>query len=559
MRRRTRIRTALTAGGVRAVSLLTALMGLVNLISATLPALHERSVLLRPVLPLEVRYGSHLATALAGFALLTLAQHLWRRKRTAWALCIAALFVSAVSHLLKGLDWEEATLAVLLIAWLGALRSQFWARSDAPTMRQGVRVLAVAFLFTLAYGVAGFYLLDRHFRVDFGFRDAVLQTVAMFTEFSDPGLEPVTRHGRWFVESLYTVAAGTGGFALFALLRPVLHRERANHSERTRARAIVEEHGRSSLARFLLFDDKSYWFSEGGSVIGFTVVGRACVALGDPIGPRDDAARAIRGFRDFCAVRDWSPAFYQTLPDYLTAYRDAGFETLCVGAEAVVDVRSFTLAGGANKSLRGGVGRLRKAGFTTDVLAPPHDAALISELSAVSDEWLRAQKGREKRFSLGWFDEAYLQDGPLLVVRTPDGAICAFANIIPEYQIRETTIDLMRRSPSIAPNGVMDLLFVALIEWARGDGGVGESAADCFDTLNLGLSPLAGVGDQEGDPATERAVRFIYEHVNQFYNFKGLYEYKNKFQPEWQPRYLIYDQPTDLLPAVLAVIRADNQ
>ncbi len=557
MRRRTGLKSALAGGSVRAAALLTAVMGLVNLVSATLPALHERVILLRPVLPLEVRYGSHLATALAGFALLMLAQSLWRRKRAAWLLCIAALLVSATSHLLKGLDWEEATLAVVLAGWLVSLRSQFWARSDAPTMRQGVRTLAVSFLFTLAYGVAGFYLLDRHFRVDFGLRDAVLQTVAMFTEFSDPGLEPVTHHGRWFASSLYVVAAGTGGFALIALLRPVLHRERATASDRARARAIVEAHGRSSLARFLLFDDKSYWFSEGGSVIGFAVSGRVCVALGDPVGPREDARAAIRGFRAFCAVRDWSPAFYQTLPDYLDDYRAAGFETLCVGAEAVVDVHAFTLAGGANKSLRGGVGRLQKAGYETELSVPPHPAAVMAELSAVSEEWLRAQKGREKRFSLGWFDEAYLQDGPVMAVRTPDGAICAFANIIPEYQIRETTIDLMRRDSS-APNGVMDLLFVALIEWARGERGDGLDEAARFATFNLGLSPLAGVGKNIRDPAAERAVGFIYQHVNQFYNFKGLFDYKNKFHPAWRPRYLAYDGPAGLLPAALAVIRADN-
>lgn len=31
----------------------------------------------------------------------------------------------------------------------------------------------------------------------------------------------------------------------------------------------------------------------------------------------------------------------------------------------------------------------------------------------------------------------------------------------------------------------------------------------------------------------------IFDKSNHFYNFKGLYQYKNKFQPEWESRYLV--------------------
>ncbi len=79
--------------------------------------------------------------AMAGFALLLLALSLWRRKQIGWVLTVTILAISIPTHLIKGLDYEEAVLA--------------------------------AMGFTLAYGVLGFFLLDRHFQVNFGLWEAV--------------------------------------------------------------------------------------------------------------------------------------------------------------------------------------------------------------------------------------------------------------------------------------------------------------------------------------------------------------------------------------------------
>jgi phosphatidylglycerol lysyltransferase len=97
-------------------------------------------------------------------------------------------------------------------------------------------------------------------------------------------------------------------------------------------------------------------------------------------------------------------------------------------------------------------------------------------------------------------------------------------------------------------NGVIDFLFVSLFHWARTQG---------YATFNLGLSSLAGVGDAAGDPIIERALHYIYEHINQFYNFKGLHAYKEKFHPQWSPRYLVYPGGTSLIAVVFALIQAD--
>ena len=200
----TTARPSLEAWGVRVVALLTAVMGVVNLFSAIIPAVHSRMVIIRDIFPMEVLHGTRLAAALAGFALLLLAGSLWRRKRTAWLLTVLILVGSIAVNLVKGLDYEEASLDALLIVFLLLLRSNYHADSDRPSVRQGLVVLAWAFGFTLAYGTLGLNLLDRHFKIHFGFWGALQQTLVMFTTFNNPSLLPVTGFGRYFVFSIYS-------------------------------------------------------------------------------------------------------------------------------------------------------------------------------------------------------------------------------------------------------------------------------------------------------------------------------------------------------------------
>ncbi|HVP15367.1 MAG TPA: phosphatidylglycerol lysyltransferase domain-containing protein, partial [Terriglobales bacterium] len=329
---------------------------------------------------------------------------------------------------------------------------------------------------------------------------------------------------------------------------PVLLRGPSGPHERARAAAIVEAHGRSSLARLALLDDKSFYFSPGGSVVSFVVKARVGLALGDPIGPAEDAAAAIRGFAGLCARNDWRPAFYQVMPGMLDAYHAAGLDSLCVGHEAIVDLAGWSLEGRPMKPLRGAVHRLERAGARVEVHEPPLADELVDELRDVSEEWLATMRGSEKRFSLGWFDEPYIRSGPVATVVSAAGAVRAFANLVTEYRLDELTADLMRYRRNVE-SGTMDYLFAGLFRWAQTRG---------YATFNLGLSPLAGIGEHPGSPAFERALRFIFEHMNRFYSFQGVHAFKEKFQPRWEPRYLIHSSAASLPAVALALILADS-
>ena len=530
-------------------SLLTGLVGIVNLVSAVAPGLPGRIDWLRQIFPFAARASGHLFTAMTGFFLLTLAANLLRRKRLAWLMVVVLLVVSIISNLVKGFDYEEGLLSAVLLAQLLLTRNFYTAQSDRPSTIQGLRVLIGALLFTLAYGTMGFFWFDKHSNQTFTLTGAVVQTLAIFFTADNAGLAPTHRFGKFFVDSIYTVGITTALYALWMLLRPVIFRTAAPDEDRRRAQQIVEQYGHSSLARFTLLDDKSYYFSPSGrSVVAYVPKGRGAIALGDPIGPKEDMAESIVGFQQFCDRNDWQPAFYQTLPEDIETYQNLGFQTLKIGEEAVVDLDAFTLQGKAGKNLRTSMNKFGKLGYSVQFYKPPISADLLQELRAISDQWLAHMEGAEKKFSLGWFDDDYLRDCEIAVVQNKEGKPIAFANIIPEYQNPEATIDLMRHQSEIE-RGTMDFLFVSLFQHFKERG---------FKGFNLGLAALSGVGEAEGSTRMEKGMHYLYEHLNQFYNFQGLRSYKDKFHPHWESRYIVYPRITALPDVAVALVRADS-
>jgi phosphatidylglycerol lysyltransferase len=265
-------------------------------------------------------------------------------------------------------------------------------------------------------------------------------------------------------------------------------------------------------------------------VIAYVYSNRTAVVLGDPIGPEADTLLIIQAFQEFCKQNDWLLTFYQTLPQTLEIYHQAGMKEIKIGEEAVVDLTGFSMKGGEVKSLRTSVNKLERLGFSCHISQPPHEDVLFDQLKEISNEWLAERKSKEMKFSLGWFDRDYLNTTLIEYVEDPDRRVVAFANLVDEYQNRELAVDLMRHKNEI-PAGTMDYLFVNLLLEAQKRG---------YERFNLGLSGLAGVGELKTDPVVERAMHYIYTNVNLAYNFKGLHSFKEKFSPNWQPRYLIY-------------------
>lgn len=300
--------------------------------------------------------------------------------------------------------------------------------------------------------------------------------------------------------------------------------------EMGRAAEVIHQADRRVEDAFLaLLGDKRFlWSDSGRSFLMFGVQGRAWIAAAEPVGREAEfdelASRFVTTAR---RGRAW-PAFYavsEAAAQRLARYRLTRHK---VGERAVLDLAAFSLAGRDRRNLRNDRNRALKAGCRLEVVPPgPLDAGLAAELRAVSDRWLARRGGVEKTFSLGRFDGEYLSHFHLAVVRRGTQAV-AFANVWPLTDL--VTLDLMRYADEEEPGGGMDFLLVELSLWAQANG---------FRWLDLGLAPLAGLVDVPAPSAVARLGAFVYARGGRFYNFEGLRAYKDKFDPLWQPAYIV--------------------
>ncbi|MGY3233090.1 phosphatidylglycerol lysyltransferase [Luteibacter sp. HA06] len=492
---------------------LTLIAGAVLLFSGATLAIPGRMEILRGFVPLPLVEVSHFLSSVVGMLLLILARGLQRRLDAAYVLTLVLLIVGAVLSLLKGIDYEEATLLSLLALALAPAHRHFYRR--ASLFRAS---------FSIGWMVAIAAVLGcSTWLVFFSFKH-VEYSNNLWWEFS-------FHHGGAprALRALVGATAVVMLFALANLIRPVRTR-RALPDDADLARAMPLLKGFSSAqAHLALVGDKMLMFApEDRAFIMYDIEGRSWVAMGDPVGESEDARRElVWRFREECEHAGGWPLFYQVRPEDLDLYLEVGMSLLKIGEEARVRLETFNLDGKSKKTLRGTVNKLARDGLRMEIVPIEGVPALLPRLKVISDAWMRDKKVREKRFSLGLFDERYLARTPMAVVWQGDEPV-AFANVFVTTSKEEASVDLMRHLPD-GPSGIMDFLFIELMVWAKAEG---------YRWFNLGMAPLSGLQNRRTAPLWSRFGAMVFGRGERFYNFRGLHRYKDKFDPEWEPRYI---------------------
>ena len=491
---------------------LTFLAGALLLFSGATPAVEERLAFLDRFLPLAVLEVSHLAGSLIGLGLLVLSRALFRRVQGAYHITVWLLVAGILASLLKGLDFEEATLLALVLGVLALGRRAFYRPTAILSERfTPVWIASIAGVVALALWLG----MVSNRRVEYSHE-------LWWTFALDANAPRVLR------ASLSIVVLGIA-YVLLNMLRPARPEPAvAGADELERARALIARCD-STLANAALSGDKRLLFSDAGSTfLMYQIAGRSWVALGDPVGAREGAEELVWRLREMSDHHGGDTVFYQVGADRLALYVDLGLAALKIGEEARVPLEGFSLEGAARADLRQAHRRAQRDGASFEVVPPAGVEALLPELKRVSDAWLQAKSTGEKRFSVGAYSPQYLRQFPLAVVRA-EGALAGFANLWTTATRAELSVDLMRFGPE-APRGTMDYLFIELMLWGRSAG---------YRSFNLGMAPLSGLETHPLAPAWHRVGNFIFRHGEHFYNFEGLRRYKAKFDPAWEPRYLV--------------------
>lgn len=456
--------------------------------------------------------GGTLASAVAGVALIIVSQGLARRVSSAWWFAIGALLAGAVASLLNDFGFENAAFlgagALLLLPFRKAFdrpgrltAGVFDTRWFATVI--GVGVAAAAFFFFVHKSVP--YSND------------------LWSEFTHDSNTPRALRAGLAATALMFF------FGIYLLTRPIRRKpsEEARPEVMSQA-AVLCDMSEDPQAWLSQTGDKRFLCSETGKAfIMYAVRGGSWIALGDPVGDRAEFEALVWSFADQAARSNARPVFYEVSARNLGLWVELGLTLHKVGEEAVVRLPEFSLAGGRFKTMRAAMNKRQRDGYEFTMLTSSHTPELIAELRAISDAWLGGKTGREKGFSVGRFDPDYLALFDISVVRK-DGRIVAFANILASKGGAHLAVDLMRYLPEEA-SGLMEYMFLSLIEHYKAKGAL---------EFSLGTAPLSGLSERSVARSWNRFGRLIYRHGGAFYNFEGLRTFKQKFQPDWRPRYL---------------------
>jgi phosphatidylglycerol lysyltransferase len=522
------------------------LLGLLNITIAALAVPFVGFAQFHHLVPGDIVNGGRFILVILGILLVATAPGLWTGKRVAWGIALACASGSVLAHSIKNVNVLGMGAGIAMIVILATARRDFPARSDPPTARRGLIMLVGGLAFVYIYSTLGLYFLDREFVHSIPFVQALKDSLRLMFILPATEAAPKTRHGSWLVDSVRVAFLFVMVLGILQLVRPVIYRAYTTRRERERVRDLLQRYADSSIAYFALLPDKLYFFSDSGNaVIAYKTVGANAIAMGDPIGDQTEFLKLLSAFLEYCDLNGWACAFHQARPKYLGLYETHNLKRLKIGEEAVVPTAEFSLEGHEMKRLRSTLARFEREGYRTEVLSPPHDAALLRRLREISDEWLALGKRRERTFTVGYFDEALLQECDIMVAPAPDGQIVAFASIIPSYNMPEGNFDMVRYSGEL--HGLSDFLHVALIKYFREQGRPG---------MNLGLAPFSGIERGEARSPVGRAMRLLYSYGGFLFRAKGLREFKGKFRPRWEPRYLIFGSDLELPGIALAVARA---
>jgi phosphatidylglycerol lysyltransferase len=428
------------------------------------------------------------------------------------------------ASLLEGFDYEEATLLFLVLLALRRARPGFSRRAAFFETRFSAPWLAALAGAVTASVWIGFFAFKH---VDYSNQ--------LWWQFELHG------EASRFLRASVGAAVALLLVSVARLIRHAPHAVVVPTSDDLVDAARAIDRQSATTPNLVFLRDKALLFDEAREAfVMYGVQGRTWVAMGDPIGAPSAVPGLIQAFLEKCEDFGGVPVFYEIGPEYMHRYADLGMTFAKLGEDAKVDLESFTLEGGRAARFRQSSRRLEREGGTFRVVPATEVGELMGQLRAVSDDWLRHKAGAEKGFSLGVFDEAYLRRFPVAVVEQR-GEVVAFSNLWLGSHHIELSLDLMRYAED-APKGVMEALLVHLMAWGKAEG---------YRRFSLGMAPLSGFVASPQATLWNRLGALVYRHGESLYGFQGLRAFKERFNPEWEPRYVAY--PGGLrLPRILA-------
>ncbi|MEV6740136.1 phosphatidylglycerol lysyltransferase domain-containing protein [Streptomyces sp. NPDC051104] len=536
------------------------LVGVLDIAGGVFPRFrHSRMHRMAEVLPGSFGPFAAALSLSAGVLLLLLAHGLRRRKRRAWRAAVLLLPAGAVSEYVYRHSLVGVLIAVALLVPLLRHRGEFAA---LPDPRSRWRALANFILMGAGSVGLGLVIVSVHSHRMVG--DPSLSDRlehVLYGLFGFEGPVDYTGNTSWTVGfSLGALGLITAITTIYLAFRPEHPAAQLTEEDEGRLRALLDKHGsRDSLGHFALRRDKAVVFSPSGkAAVTYRVVSGVMLASGDPIGDVEAWPGAIERFMDEAKAHSWTPAVVgcsETGGEVWT--RETGLDALELGDEAVVDVKDFSLSGRAMRNVRQMVKRIERAGYETRVRRIRDlGEGELERIRRAAEDWRGTDTERGFSMALGRVGDP--ADGDCLIATAhkadaeagPYGDLKAVLHFVP-WGTDGASLDLMRRDRSADP-GMNELLIVAALQAAPKFG---------IERVSLNFAMFRSAlarGEKIGAGPVLRAWRGLLVFLSRWFQIESLYKFNAKFQPRWEPRFMVYASTRDLPRIGFAVMQAEG-
>lgn len=314
------------------------------------------------------------------------------------------------------------------------------------------------------------------------------------------------------------------------------------------ARSDVED----SLAYFATRRDKAVVFAPSGkAAVTYRVEMGVCLASGDPIGMKEAWPHAIDAWLRLADQYGWAPAVMGASEIGATAYRRAGLSALRLGDEAILETRTFSLAGPEMKQVRQAANRLAKQGISVRVRRHKElEPEEMREVMRRADAWRDTETERGFSMALGRLGDPL--DGDCLLVEAVDsgGRVLGMLSLVP-WGRTGVSLDLMRRDRT-SPNGIMELMISRLALTSEQYG---------ITRISLNFAVFRSVfeeGGRIGAGPVLRLWRGVLMFFSRWYQLEALYRSNVKYQPDWVPRFSMFEDRRHLVRVATASAIAEG-